>query len=444
MGKLFGTDGIRGKANKTLTVELAYRLGRAAAIVLAEQKPEPVFFIGKDTRISGDMLEAALAAGLASAGANVFLLGVIPTPGVAYLVKNKKADAGAVISASHNPAQDNGIKFFAENGYKLSDAMEAEIEEFLLEQRPWPNFENIIPGRIQNAFSYIDDYRIYLEEKFPLQLNRHNIVIDGANGAASNIAPQLFTHLGASVKAICCHPNGLNINHDCGSTHPEQLMAMVRQTDNAIGLAFDGDADRLLAVDEEGILLDGDQIMSICAHYLLQKGCLTKQQMVVTSMSNLGLKLAMEKDNIRVFEAQVGDRYVLAKMLEIGAVMGGEQSGHIIFSEYNTTGDGLVSALMLLSIMQETGKSLKELAKIMVKMPQVLMNVPVKNKAWQESNAMLEAVKRAEQILAGSGRVLVRPSGTESLIRIMTEGPELTMLQEIIQEIAATASKELN
>lgn len=443
MGVLFGTDGVRGVANRELTPELAYKLGRAGAYVLSRSAAHPQIVIGKDTRVSGDMLEAALVAGICSVGADAWRVGVLPTPAVAYLSRTMGATAGAVISASHNPFPDNGIKFFAGTGYKLPDAVEEEIEEMVrgsVDQLPHPTGSQV--GRVREVADAADRYVAFARETAGAGLDGLKIVVDCANGAAFRVAPQALAGLGAKVIALHDRPDGININDCCGSTHPESLQRAVAEHGADLGLAFDGDADRLLAVDARGNLVDGDQIMVACALHLKRMGRLANDTVVATVMSNLGLFLAMRKAGITVKQTKVGDRYVLEEMVKTGAVLGGEQSGHIIFLDHNTTGDGLITALQLLGVMVATGRSLEDLAAQMAKLPQVLVNVHVKDKEKvMQSEAMQTAVSKAEAALHGEGRVLVRPSGTEPLVRIMAEGPDKARLEELVNDLAGIAER---
>jgi len=444
MGVLFGTDGVRGVANRDLTPELAFKLGRAGAFCLAQDHPRPKILIGKDTRISGDMLESALTAGICSVGADVVRLGVIPTPGVAYLTRHLGAQAGVVISASHNPMEDNGIKFFGSNGFKLPDALEEEIENLIMSDAELPNPVGAEIGRAEDFSQAGRVYGAYLKKILGADLSGYKIVVDTAHGAAYSLAPNILRDLGAEVIPLFNNPNGTNINQGCGSTHPGKLMEAVKNYGADIGIAHDGDADRMLAVDEQGNLVDGDKIMVICALDFLRRGMLKENKIVVTVMSNLGLHQALKKAGIEVLETKVGDRYVLEKMLETGAILGGEQSGHIIFSEYNTTGDGIATALQLLKIMVETGKPLSKLAQQMVRLPQILMNVRVKEKTgWDTNPEIKSAIQQAENVLEGRGRVLVRTSGTEPLVRVMAEGPDEKELQEIVQGIVRVVEAEL-
>ncbi|ATW25249.1 phosphoglucosamine mutase [Candidatus Formimonas warabiya] len=444
MGVLFGTDGVRGVANRDLNPDLAFKLGRAGAFCLARDHQRPKILIGKDTRLSGDMLESALAAGICSVGADVVRLGIIPTPGVAYLTRELGAQAGVVISASHNPMEDNGIKFFGSNGYKLPDALEEEIEAMIASGQALPSPVGKDVGKVEDYAQAGERYGAYLKRCLGSDLSGLKIVVDCAQGAAYSLAPSILKDLGAEVMPISNSPTGTNINEGCGSTHPEKLMETVKIRGAHLGIAYDGDADRMLAVDEEGNLVDGDKIMVICALDMLRKGKLKQNQIVVTVMSNMGLYLALKKAGIEILDTKVGDRYVLEKMRESGAVLGGEQSGHIIFSEYNTTGDGIATSLQVLKVMVETGKPLSELAAQMLRLPQVLVNVRVKDKTGLEtSTAIKEAISLAEKTLSGRGRVLVRTSGTEPLVRVMAEGPDEGELQNLVQSIVRIVEAEL-
>ena len=431
MGKLFGTDGIRGVANETLDCRLAYRVGQAAAISLTK-KPgvKPSVVIGKDTRISSDMLEGALIAGLTASGCNVVRLGVIPTPGVAYLTVKLHADAGVVISASHNPFEHNGIKMFSGEGFKLSDALEEEIESLILREGELPVKTGAALGQVMDGAFTAEQYLDHLASTVG-QLPRMRVLIDCANGAASATARKLFSRFALNVDYINDTPNGVNINNHCGSTHIEMLAEKVREGGYALGLAFDGDADRCLAVDENGGLIDGDQIMAICADTLTKQGKLTGSGFVATVMSNIGLHKYCAEHGLRLLCAAVGDRNVLEMMQRGGMALGGEQSGHIIFLEHMTTGDGQLAALQLLSILAQSGRKASELASAVTRYPQVLLNVRVggndEKKAIMESPLLGEAIRKAEAGLGGNGRVLVRASGTEPLIRVMVEaGSEQT------------------
>ena len=431
MGKLFGTDGIRGVANETLDCRLAYRVGQAAAISLTK-KPgvKPSVVIGKDTRISSDMLEGALIAGLTASGCNVVRLGVIPTPGVAYLTVKLHADAGVVISASHNPFEHNGIKMFSGEGFKLSDALEEEIESLILREGELPVKTGAALGQVMDGAFTAEQYLDHLASTVG-QLPRMRVLIDCANGAASATARKLFSRFALNVDYINDTPNGVNINNHCGSTHIEMLAEKMREGGYALGLAFDGDADRCLAVDENGGLIDGDQIMAICADTLTKQGKLTGSGFVATVMSNIGLHKYCAEHGLRLLCAAVGDRNVLEMMQREGMALGGEQSGHIIFLEHMTTGDGQLAALQLLSILAQSGRKASELASAVTRYPQVLLNVRVggndEKKAIMESPLLGEAIRKAEAGLGGNGRVLVRASGTEPLIRVMVEaGSEQT------------------
>ena len=431
MGKLFGPDGIRGVANETLDCRLAYRVGQAAAISLTK-KPgvKPSVVIGKDTRISSDMLEGALIAGLTASGCNVVRLGVIPTPGVAYLTVKLHADAGVVISASHNPFEHNGIKMFSGEGFKLSDALEEEIESLILREGELPVKTGAALGQVMDGTFAAEQYLDHLASTVG-QLPRMRVLIDCANGAASATARKLFSRFALNADYINDTPNGVNINNHCGSTHIEMLAEKVREGGYALGLAFDGDADRCLAVDENGGLIDGDQIMAICADTLTKQGKLTGSGFVATVMSNIGLHKYCAEHGLRLLCAAVGDRNVLEMMQREGMALGGEQSGHIIFLEHMTTGDGQLAALQLLSILAQSGRRASELASAVTRYPQVLLNVRVggndEKKAIMESPLLGEAIRKAEAGLGGNGRVLVRASGTEPLIRVMVEaGSEQT------------------
>ncbi len=437
MARLFGTDGVRGIANKELTGDLAYRLGRAGAHVLAGSNGGGRLVVGRDTRVSGDMLEAALSAGICSAGVDVLNVGVVPTPAVAYLTKALGAAGGVVISASHNPVEDNGIKFFGPSGYKLSDEKERQIEEVLAGdtgQVASPVGAGL--GRIQHIGDADDRYVAFLKQTVPVDLRGLKIVVDCANGAAYRVAPRVLRELGAEVIPVFNIPDGVNINAGCGSTHPDKLREAVLQTGADLGLAHDGDADRLIAVDHLGNLVDGDQIMVICARHRKSRHRLPKNTVVVTVMSNLGLHLAMREAGIKVLQTKVGDRYVLEELLRTGAVFGGEQSGHILFLDCSPTGDGILTALQLLAVVKDTGCSLAELAAQMERFPQLLENVQVEDKHRVMASPLLaERIKEMEKRLAGQGRVLVRPSGTESLVRVMVEGRDMEQLQDIVREL---------
>jgi phosphoglucosamine mutase len=445
LGRLFGTDGVRGLANSELTPELAFRLGRAATYWFGRDFRRPAFFIGRDTRISGEMLEAALAAGICSAGGDAVLCGIMPTPAVAYLARKHGAQAGVAISASHNPFPDNGIKFFAGSGYKLPDATEEELEKLVLataDELPRPTAEHV--GTIRYRHDLLKEYIDYALSTVDTSFAGLKIVVDCANGAAYEAAPAVLRRLGAEVHVINDKPTGVNINRDAGSTHLEGLQQAVVLHGADLGIAHDGDADRCLAVDETGAVVDGDQIMVICGLEMLRQGKLADNTLVATVMSNLGLHKAMRKAGGKVVVTPVGDRYVLEAMLANSYGLGGEQSGHIIFGGLSTTGDGLVTALQLIAAQVRAGRRLSELAAAMTRFPQVLVNVRVKSKAgWQENAAIAAAIAEAEQALGEDGRVLVRPSGTEPLIRVMAEGPSQPELEGIVERVAAVISREM-
>lgn len=442
MGRLFGTDGIRGIANTELTAELAFKTGMGGAYVLTKTVTHrPRILIGKDTRKSGDMLEAALTAGLCSIGAKVIPLGIVPTPAVAYLTRKYKADAGVVISASHNPCEYNGIKFFNGNGYKLSDEIENEIEEYILGEKSieeMPTHGRV--GYVMANHDALEDYVSFAVSTAPCRLRGLKVAVDCANGANYMAAFKALSKLGADVEAIHNTPNGVNINLKCGSTHMESLQNYVVSIGADVGIAFDGDADRMLAVDEKGNIIDGDQIMAVCAKFMKEQNRLAKDTCVVTVMSNLGLSIMADKNGINLPKTKVGDRYVLEKMLREGYVIGGEQSGHIIFLDYNTTGDGLVSAIQFLSVLKMTGQKASEAASIVKVLPQVLCNAIVKpeNKdMYMEDDEISKYIKKLEDEFAGNGRVLIRSSGTEPLVRVMIEGDN----HDYIEERAKTLAK---
>jgi phosphoglucosamine mutase len=443
LGRLFGTDGVRGVANQDLTPELAFALGQAGAFVLTDGKHRPQIVVGKDTRQSGDMLEAALTAGILSVGGDVLSAGVVPTPAVAYLTGVLGANAGVMISASHNPAEDNGIKFFSSEGYKLPDATEDRIENLLTEHNlPRPTGAQV--GRQCKLPDAAALYLEHLEEQLGTDLSTLKIVADTAHGAAYQVAPEILERLGAKVTVINAAPTGTNINVDCGSTHPEALQLAIQEAKADIGLAFDGDADRLLAVDEKGQLVDGDQIMAILALWLKEKGLLKGSGLVATTMSNMGLEVALKQHGLGLVRAQVGDRYVLEELKHRGWNLGGEQSGHIINLNHNTTGDGLSTALQLLNVMAEKQQPLSQLAAVVKHFPQLLVNVPVKTKSgWEDNEAIKLAITKAEQALHDRGRILVRPSGTEPLIRVMVEGEEKDMLKNLADNIAGVIKEQL-
>ena len=448
MGKLFGTDGIRGVANTELTASLAFKTGQAGAYVLTKHTSRrPRILIGKDTRKSGDMLEAALTAGLCSVGAKVIPLGVIPTPAVAYLTRKYKADAGVVISASHNPCEYNGIKFFNCDGYKLSDGIENEIESYILGENhitDMPTHGKV--GYVSANHNAVEDYVSFAISTVDCRLDGMKIAIDCANGAAYETAFKALNKLGAQVEAIHNTPDGVNINDQCGSTHMKSLQAYVTSIGADVGIAFDGDADRMLAVDELGNIIDGDQVMAVCAEFMRKRGTLKQNTLVATVMSNLGLFNAGKKIGINIPRTKVGDRYVLEEMLAKGYNIGGEQSGHIIFLDYNTTGDGLVSALQFLSVLKKTGKKASEAASIVKVMPQVLKNAVVKpehTSDYMDNPEISAACKALEDEFADNGRVLIRASGTEPLVRVMIEGDDIEYITKKAEELAALIEKIL-
>jgi phosphoglucosamine mutase len=447
MGRLFGTDGVRGMANQTLNCELAYKLGQAGAYVLTMAKHRPKILVGRDTRLSGDMLEAALVAGICSVGGEAMVTDILPTPGIAYLTKHYRTDAGVVISASHNSMEYNGIKFFDSRGYKLPDELEERIESIIMdgtEKMPSPvGMEVGQRVRVKNA---VKDYVDFLIETVDGDLSGLKIAIDCANGAAYEAAPMVFSALGAEVFPIYNTPDGTNINDHCGSTHPEKLRNYVLEIGADVGLAFDGDADRLAAIDEHGQLIDGDQIMVICALDMKDRGRLKKNTVVCTVMSNLGLDIALKKAGCDVVKTRVGDRYVLEKMLTEGYNFGGEQSGHVIFLDHNTTGDGILTALQLLAVVKRKNKQLSDLARVMETMPQVLVNANVqedKKESYRENQEIQSAIQDIESQYRDNGRVLIRPSGTEPLIRVMIEGPDQRKIEEHAVNLARLIEKHL-
>ena len=447
MGKYFGTDGVRGEANVELTPELAFKLGRFGGYVLSQHEEQtPLVFVGRDTRISGEMLEHALIAGLLSVGIRVYKLGVIATPGVAYLVRTEKASAGVMISASHNPALDNGIKFFGGDGFKLDDDRELEIEALLdaaEDTLPRPSAQGL--GTVMEYPEGLRKYQEFLVST-GVQLEGMRVVLDTANGAASTSARQIFADLGAQLTVIGENPDGLNINDGVGSTHPEHLQEKVKEVGAAIGLAFDGDSDRLIAVDENGEIVDGDKIMYIIGSYLSSKGLLEKNTIVTTVMSNLGFHKALDAKGIQKEITAVGDRYVVEEMRKSGYNLGGEQSGHVVIMDYNTTGDGQLTGVQLTKIMQETGKKLSELAAEVTIYPQKLVNIRVENSMKDkamEVPAIREIIEKMEAEMAGNGRILVRPSGTEPLLRVMAEAPTNEEVDYYVDTIAAVVQAEI-
>ena len=439
---------LRGVANTELNCDLAYRLGRAGGYVLAQGDHRVKVVVGKDTRMSGDMLEASLVAGLMSVGCDIIQVGVVPTPAVAYLTQKYDADCGVVISASHNPMEDNGIKFFNKDGFKLDDAIELEIEKYIedIEKVDYtPVGENV--GRIIHGFTPQRDYVDYLKSIINIDLSGLKVVLDCANGASYEVAPMIFKELGAEVIDINTTPDGKNINDKCGSTHPEELQKVVVENKANIGLAYDGDADRLIAVDENGTIVDGDHIMILSAVYLKKKGLLANNTLVITVMTNIGLNVAARENDINLEVTDVGDRYVIEAMKNGNHNLGGEQSGHMIFSDYNTTGDGVLSSLMLAKIMIEEQKTLSELASIMTVYPQVLVNVEVKNDVknkYMEVEEISNEIKRIEELMEGTGRVLIRPSGTQPLVRVMIEGKEEGQITELANNLANLIKEKLS
>ena len=452
MGKYFGTDGVRGIANDELTPHLAYKIGRAGAFVLEEhsnhKNTRTRVIIGTDTRISKDLLSASIAAGVMSVGADVIDVGVIPTPGIAYLTRKLGADAGIVISASHNPMEYNGIKFFGSEGLKLPDEIELEIEDYMdnMHLITQSNIGEEV-GKAQCGIDYVKSYEDSLVECLREDLKGLNVTLDCAHGAAYKIAPEVFRRLGSHVHVINHTPNGTNINDQAGSTCTKGLSQAVLQNKSDIGLAYDGDADRLIAIDEEGNQIDGDKIMLICAKYLKEEGKLSQNKLVVTVMSNLGLHMAAKELGIEPEVTTVGDRYVLERMLEKGYSLGGEQSGHMIFLDYNTTGDGILSSLILSKILKKSGKKISQLAEIMEVMPQVLINAKVKNETkenYQTDEEIQKRIKELEKKMEGKGRVLIRHSGTEPLVRVMLEGEDQEQINTYARELADFIEEKLN
>ena len=441
MGRLFGTDGVRGVANSELTCEMAMNIGRAAAMVLTDDdRRHPRILIGKDTRKSSDMLEAAITAGLCSVGANVIQLGVVPTPAVAFLVGKYKADAGIVLTASHNPCEFNGIKIFSGDGYKLPDALEEQIEAIVLDHvatPPTPVGGDL--GAVTTAPNVVRDYVDHVKSTVPFSLDGLRIAIDCANGASSRTAETLFTELGAECHMIANEPNGVNVNDKCGSTHMEGLMAYVKEHGLDAGVAFDGDADRCLAVDENGNLVDGDFVMAICAADMKSRGKLAKSTVVGTIMTNMGFNRFCDENDMKFSSTKVGDRYVLEEMLLEGYNFGGEQSGHVIFLDFATTGDGQMTAAQLLSIMRRRQAKLSSLATIMQRYPQVMVNVttsPEGKLRFYTDTEVKESIEKAKAALGSTGRIIVRPSGTEPLLRVMVEGENEEQISELANQVA--------
>ncbi len=447
MGRLFGTDGVRGVANSELTPELAFKIGRAGAYVLTSDAHKPKILVGRDTRISGEMLESALIAGICSVGAQAVCVGVIPTPAIAYLVRTQGFDAGVMISASHNPFEHNGIKYFNSEGYKLSDEIEERIEAIILdnaEEISRPTHENV--GRISHDSTLCEKYIKFAASTTEVRLDGMKIAIDCANGASSVTAQKALEMLGAEVDVINNSPDGININADCGSTHIEGLMRYVTEVGADMGLAFDGDADRVLAVSEKGEYVDGDKIMAICALDLKARGKLKKNTIVATVMSNLGLFVMGREKGLNIEKTKVGDRYVLEEMLKSDYSIGGEQSGHVILLEHNTTGDGLVTGIQLASAVKKSGKTLSELAGVMDVYPQVLINAKVKTEnkeRYTEDAEIMAAIEKIEAEFANNGRVLIRPSGTEPLVRVMIEGKDESVIRARAEALADLIVKKL-
>ncbi len=447
MARMFGTDGVRGEANLELTPELAYRLGRAATLYFDKGGSRPEILIGRDTRISGPMFISALAAGVCSAGGHAVIAGVIPTPAIAYLAKKHKMAAGIVVSASHNPFGDNGIKFFGGDGYKLPDEVEDEIEDIvrrLGEQDDFYRPSGHLVGSLNYRKELLQEYIDYVLSTTDVRLDGMKIVLDCANGAAYEAMPTILRSLGAELTVIHNEPDGVNINDACGSTHLESLIRKVKESGADIGVAHDGDADRCLCVDEKGNVIDGDHMLVLCGLALKEKGALPGDTIVTTVMANIGFHKAVKAAGGRVEVTKVGDRYVLEEMRAHGYALGGEQSGHIIFGNLATTGDGLVTALQVLSVLKRSGGPASKLTAMMKSYPQLLVNVEVKSKdGWEENAAIRKAIEAEETLLGENGRILVRPSGTEPLIRVMAEGPEQGQLEEICQRIADVVRAEL-
>lgn len=448
MARMFGTDGVRGIANRDLTCDLAYRLGQASAYVLASDVHRPTILVGRDTRISGEMLESALVAGICSVGARAVLVEVLPTPAIAYLTRYYEADAGVVISASHNKVEYNGIKFFDKNGYKLPDAVEDKIEELVLNGMP-ADYEMPVGGSVGRPVRQRNATRRYVDfvkETTNVRLDGLHVVLDCAQGASYEVAPIVFKELGAQVSCYYHEPDGTNINDNCGSTHPERLCELVRELGADVGFAFDGDADRLMAVDERGRLINGDQVMAMLALYLKEQGRLRQNTLVATVMSNMGLDIAMKKHNIKMEKTKVGDRYVLEKMLADGYNLGGEQSGHVILLDYNTTGDGLVTAVQVISAMVNAKQPLSRLAAVMQMMPQSLYaaNVPDHKKYDYDKNEKIaKKIAELEEKYKDKGRLVIRASGTEPRVRVMIEGPDQREIERDVFALSKLIEREL-
>lgn len=449
MGKYFGTDGVRGIANKELTPELAFKIGRCGGYVLCQHtensNEKPQVLVGRDTRISGQLLEQALISGLLSVGIEVLQLGVISTPGVSYLTRTQKAAAGVMISASHNPAEDNGIKFFGPDGFKLADDEELEIEALLdSEEDTLPRPSAFGLGTLDVYPEGLQKYMEFLKETIPNPLTGLTVCLDGANGATSPIVNHLFADLDTEFFTMGVKPDGININDGVGSTHPEELAKFVVENNADLGLAFDGDGDRVIAVDENGNIVDGDKILYICGKHLKSKGLLKEETIVATVMSNLGFHKAVDEAEMKAVCTQVGDRYVVEEMRKSGFNLGGEQSGHIVFLDYNTTGDGLLSGIQLMSVMKETGKTLSELTSEIEEYPQKLVNIKVSDKnGVMEVPAIKAIIEEVEQEMSGDGRVLVRPSGTEPLLRVMAEAPTKEKVDYYVDKISKIVIEEI-
>jgi len=447
MGKLFGTDGVRGIANIDLSADLAYKLGRIGGFFLTKGKERPKMVVGMDTRISGDMLEGALSAGLNSAGIDVLYVGVVPTPAIACLIKILEADGGVMISASHNPVEYNGIKFFNEESYKLTDEIENSIEEYIFNDL---DIDSVPTGgkvgrkiRIDNP---IRKYMDFLKDTIDVNFEGLKVAVDCGNGASYQAAPELLNELGAQVFVMHNDPNGININVNCGSTKPEEIQRLVLETGADIGLSFDGDADRLIACDENGNIVDGDHVLAICGLHLKKKGMLKNNTVVGTVMSNMGLDIALKDNGVNLVKTKVGDRYVLEEMRNNNYSLGGEQSGHIIFLDYNTTGDGLLTGIQLMSVVKETGLRLSKLASVMKVMPQVLVNATInaeKKNDYLKDEAIMTKISEIEKHFAGKGRVLIRPSGTEPLVRVMIEGDNHDEIKVYAEELAKLIEEKL-
>lgn len=448
MGRLFGTDGVRGIANTELTPELAFKLGKVGTYVLKKENKRPVVLIGKDTRVSGDMFESALSAGILAMGGNVIKLGVLPTPAVAFLVKKYEAAAGIMISASHNPYEYNGIKFFNDEGFKLDDSIEDEIEELIVRNIDITGHikGDLLGKALDGEEQALDSYVEFLISTVDVDFKGMKVVLDCANGAAYQVAEKVFNRLGAHTIAINNKPDGININELCGSTSPESLQKKVLKEHADVGLAFDGDADRLIVVDEKGQITDGDKTIFICAKHLKNKGILRNNKVTVTVMSNIGFHKACAKEEIKVDTTKVGDRYVLESMLKSGSIIGGEQSGHIIFLNHTTTGDGILSALQFMQAIKESGKRPSEMAEEMVVYPQVLKNAKIKRENrenFDKDTEIKEKISQTEKLVGSNGRVLIRPSGTEPLIRVMLEGDDSVKIERLARELAGFIEERL-